>query len=286
MILMKKRKWTVSANDGRILFKSGSRGSLNVVLGGDGTPFGKDNTECSWLVSFLNRGKHILSSKENFLIFGANCSENSLAFKWYVKFLFDEISEIEKKTVHINGTEVKFNFSLFFNDLKMLPFLVGELPVSATYFSTFANVNTKNCDDVNGTFGLGLTHTWQPWDYSQRVAISEEVDKLELKLEKQRGSNLTKRSKITSFIADKKSRQEFVPLVGSFVDRAHIDSLHPKNNACQQVFRNILYESVGKSALDKSVVRFDHVPHSAPFARLVCCLQKTAKLPRLAKKVK
>ena len=115
----------------------------------------------------------------------------------------------------------------------MLAFLAGELSVSATYFSTFGNVNTSNCDVISGTFGPGPTHTWQPWEYSQMVAISKEVEKLKLKLEKQKGSKVTKRNKITSFISDQKSRQEFVPLIGQFIDRAHIEPLHPKNNACQ-----------------------------------------------------
>lgn len=260
--------------------------TFHVVVGGDGAPFGKDETACSWLVSFLNRGRHILSSNENFLIFGANCSESSLVVQRYVKFLFSEMSDIENKTFQVNGTEVKFTFSEFPNDLKMLAFLAGELSVSATYFSTFANVNTGNCDVVSGTFGPGPTHTWQPWRYNQRVAMAKEVEKLKLKLEKQKGSKVSKRKKVTSLISDKKSRQEFVPLLGQFVDRAHIEPLHPKNNACQQLFRRILYESIGKSALDKSVVHFDQVPSSAPFSRLVNCLQKTAKLPRLAKKVR
>ena len=30
---------------------------FHIALGGDGAPFGKDSTACSWLVSFLNRGK-------------------------------------------------------------------------------------------------------------------------------------------------------------------------------------------------------------------------------------
>ena len=91
---------------------------------------------------------------------------------------------------------------------------------------------------------------------------------------------------VTSFISDKKSRQEFVPLIGQDIDRAHIEPLHPKNNACQWLFRRILCESIGKSALNKSVVQFDQVPNSVPFSRLVIYLQKTAKLSRLAKKVK
>ena len=168
----------------------------------------------------------------------------------------------------------------------MLAFLAEELSVSATYFLTFAKVNTANCDVVSGAFGTGPTHTWQPWNYNQRVAIAKEVEKLKLKHEKQKGSKVSKRKKVTNFISDKKSRQEFVPLLGRFVDRAHVEPLHPKNNACQQLFRRILYESIGKSALDKSVIHFDQVPSSAPSSRLVNCLQKTAKSPRLAKKVR
>ena len=172
--------------------------------------------------------------------------------------------QIENKTLQVNGTEVKFTFSEFPNDVKMLAFLAWELSVSATYFSTFANVNTANCDVVSGAFGTGPTHKWQPWNYYQRVAIAKEVEKLKLKLEKQKGSKVSKGKKVTSLISDKKSRQEFVPLLGWFVHRAHIEPLHPKNNACQQLFRRILYESIGKSALDKSVIHFDQVPSSAP----------------------
>lgn len=47
--------------------------------------------------------------------------------------------------------------------------------------------------------------------------------------------------------------------------------------------RRILYESVGKSALDKSVVQFDQVTRSDPFRRLVICLQKNSKFNVLLK---
>ena len=153
----------------------------------------------------------MLSNSENFPVLGANCPESSPVVQRYVKFLFREMSEIEKKTFEVNGTEVRFIFSEFPNDLKMLAFLAGELSVSAIYFLTFGNVNTSNCDVISGTFGPGPTNTWQPWKYNQRVAISKEVEKLKLKLEKQKGSKLTKRNKITSFISDQKSRQEFCP---------------------------------------------------------------------------
>ena len=145
-----------------LLWFSGSVNTFQVVLGGDGAPFGKDQTACAWLVSFLNRGKHILSSDENFLIFGANVPESGVAVRRYVKHLLHDMSEMEGKTYHINGYDVKFTFAEFPNDLKMMAFLAGELSVSAAFFSTFGNACTCNCDDPKGTFGSGSGHKWHP----------------------------------------------------------------------------------------------------------------------------
>lgn len=55
--------------------------TFHVSLGGDGAPFRRDDSACSWLVSFLNIGQGVLSSNENFLLFGANCAENCLPVK-------------------------------------------------------------------------------------------------------------------------------------------------------------------------------------------------------------
>ena len=67
------------------------------------------------------------------------------------------------------------------------------------------------------------------------------------------------------FISGKGSRQEFQPHIGSFIDRAYIEPLHVKNNACQQIFRATLYESIGKSPLPGKK-SFDCVLHSHPFS--------------------
>ena len=105
------------------------------------------------------------------------------------------------------------------------------------------------------------------------------------KAEKEKVTARTKRNRVTTLIQEKKSRQEFEPLIGHFIDTVHIEPLHIKNNACQQVFRSILYESIAKSGLAKTVTQFDHVPQAAPLYKLVTCLQKKARLSRLAKKV-
>ena len=52
----------------------------------------------------------------------------------------------------------------------------GELNTSATYFSSFANVNSTNKHTVRGTIG-GRQQTWQPWDYDRQLKVAEKVDK-------------------------------------------------------------------------------------------------------------
>ena len=93
------------------------------------------------------------------------------------------------------GREVKFRFAEFPNDLKMLALLAGELPVSAKFFSTFANVSTDDCDDPNGTFGIEDSNKWEPWSYASRLKMSKRVENLKQKVNKQNISDKTKRKK-------------------------------------------------------------------------------------------
>ena len=58
------------------------------------------------------------------------------------------------------------------------------------------------------------------------------VNEYKKKIKGKNVSANTKRSNVTSFIAKQKSWQEFVPLVAELVDRAHVEPLHLKNNAC------------------------------------------------------
>ena len=45
---------------------------------------------------------------------------------------------------------------------------------------------------------------------------------------------------MTTFIAQQKSRQEFVPLVAKLIDRAHIEPLHLKNDTFSLAHRHLL----------------------------------------------
>jgi hypothetical protein len=92
---------------------------FHVALGGDGAPFGKvgvpfgkDDTAYSWLVSILNIGKGILSSNEKYLLFGANCSENSLAVRHFISKFIPDIQHVSKITYSVlcKGEHVSVKF--------------------------------------------------------------------------------------------------------------------------------------------------------------------------------
>ena len=153
----------------------GSPFTFKVAIGGDGAPFGKNDQSCAWLVSFLNIGKRFLSSEDNFLIFGANCSENCTAVEKYVSNILSDMSYFEKNIFSINGKNVKFEFSELPNDMKMLCFLAGELSNSAKYFSTFANVSYDDMSKIDFTFGHSEDDKWRPWAYEERLSVASKL---------------------------------------------------------------------------------------------------------------
>ena len=263
----------------------GEPNTFQIAIGGDGAPFGKFDQSCAWLISFLNVGHRVLSNEDNFLIFGSNCSEQSTAAKRYIAMVAKEMEQIEKGSFNVNNTIIKFKFSEFPNDMKMLAFLAGELPNSAKYFSTFADISTGELLDVNKSFGPEPHNDFRPWQYHKRLSVAKKVGDLKDKLNKTQLAPNTKRSKITTFIASSKSRQEFEPLIGKFIDRAHVDPLHLKNNACQHIHKIMLHEAIQKSALGSNVTNMSEVPSDSPFSKFVRALKSKCQLSRLANKV-
>ena len=75
-----------------------STGTFQIALGGDGCPFGKNESAFFFLVSFLNVGRRVESSYDNFLIFGANCDESSP-----VRSLLPQIAELERTEYEFEG---------------------------------------------------------------------------------------------------------------------------------------------------------------------------------------
>ena len=204
----------LSGHSGHTLTWFGKEYTFYVTLGGDGAPLGKDDTACAWLVGLLNIGRGILNSNENHLLFGANCSENCIPVKRYIKLLLADIQSIEQTVFpcKYNGHEgevtinVEFRIAELPNDMKMIAFLSGELGNSATFFSSFANVCNDNAGEVNGTFGEKANNTWHSWEYSVRLSVVKKVDVLKETLSRQKLAQDTKRSKITALIAKLKSK--------------------------------------------------------------------------------
>ena len=160
-----------------------TEGTFPVAFGGDGCPFGKNESACSFLVSFLNTGKRVTFSSDDFLVFGGNVEENSLVVKRYINSVCKQIVDLENTLFEINGLHVRFHFEELPNDMKMLAMLGGELSNSATYFSSFANVNTKVCTDLKGTLGSGPLCKWKPWDYGNRTKVVQAVNSFKASLD-------------------------------------------------------------------------------------------------------
>ena len=148
-----------------------------------------------------------------------------------------------------------------------------------------ANVCTDDKWDVNKTFGHGEKNEWKPWTYNDRVAAARNVKKFKATLSKKKLAAKTVRNKVTTYISENKSRQEFEPPIGRLIEKAHAEPLHLKNNACQLIHKLMLCEAIGKSALPPSVSKFSEVPSNSPFAKFIGILKSHCQLSRLAKKI-
>ena len=81
-----------------------------IAIGGDEAP------QCgtSFLVSFLNIGKRVASSSENFLLFGANVKENGVVVRRYISFMLSQLKPLENEvyTVNVQGKEYFIEFKV------------------------------------------------------------------------------------------------------------------------------------------------------------------------------
>ena len=156
-----------------------------------------------------------------------------------------------------------------------------QMTNSATYFSTFADVDKESLTKI-GTFGCNASDTWKPWKYADRIKVVKAVDQFKKRNEANKVSEKTERSNITAFIAKQKSRQEFVPLVTELVDRAHVEPLHLKNNACALAHRYLLNQAIEMSKPNLPT-SFSQVLPETPFHKFIDVLRSRCNLNRLAK---
>lgn len=211
---------------------------------------------------------------------GANCAEDTPLMKQYTKHLVEEMKRIEgTKLTTDQGHVVEFRFQLIPADMKWLSSMSGELNNCAIYFSPFANVNQTDKTTIGGSIG-GPEATWQPWDYSKRIQVAEKVAKFKDKLKDPHGKQ---RSEVTKLIAKEKSRQEFVPPLGKYVDLAKAEPLHNTNNAWQHWFLALLtvaMQYTDQAKLKTATVVSD-LPNSSALVAFLKSLRETIKCGRL-----
>ena len=253
-----------------------------LAIGGNGAP----GSGTSFLVSFLNVAQRIASSAENFLLFGANVEETSRLIRAFVLKLVADIKCLESQVFKIASIKVEFKFDELPNDMKILAFLAGELTNSATYFSTFANVNNKDCTNYKKTFGTTSSNEWTPWKYNKRLDDAKKVNDKKTEIVKSKVCTGTQRNKITTFISTcLKSRQEEIPIVGSFVDRAKSEPLHIKNNTIKELYSKLLLISTSQSEF-KNAKCFKDVPTDSIFFKFVSFIHDNMMCNFLSIKIK
>ena len=81
---------------------------------------------------------------------------------------------------------------------------------------------------------------WNPFSYEKRIADVKLVDLKKKELQKSKCLEKTKRSNLTAYMGKINTRQEFVPLLSTYVDRAKAEPLHLKNNVCKEMFIKLL----------------------------------------------
>ena len=226
-----------------------------IAIGGDEAPL----SGTSFLMSFLNIGKRIASSYENYLVFGANVKENGLVVRRFVAQLVNQLKELEREPFIIEvcgkSIQVEFTVSSLPNDLKMLAFLAGELSNAAYYFSTFANVNQGDSNDISKSFDLVGNSSWKPFSYEKRLDDAQCVQRKKKELSKK--SLKTARTHLTTFISKElKSRQEEIPLVGEFIDCATCEPLHLKNNTVKEMFMKVLNAVLYQANISSDIKRY------------------------------
>ena len=93
------------------------------------------------------------------------------------------------------------------------------------------------------------------------------------------------RNEVTKFIAQNKSRQEFVPPLGKYVDLLKAEHLHNTNNAWQSWFLTalgIVMHYTHQNHL-KAATAVSDLPDSLPLLAFLKCLKDTLKCGRLYK---
>ena len=266
---------------------------FTLAIGGDEAP----GSGTSFLLSFLNTGKRVASSSENYLLFGANVKENGIIVRRYLSDLVSQLMELESQIFYVQFPNkdrddiltmpVEFKVGLLPNDLKMLAFLAGELSNASTYFTTFANVNKNDSNDYRKKYSNTGNSDWKPFSYEQRVSDAIKVEKRKAQILQSKSKAVSsQRTAITGYISKElKSRQEEVPLVKRFIDLSKCEPLHMKNNTVKEMFKKILEIVMTEANIGFNVKLFNSIADGNLFVLFVEFIRKNMNSNYLGNKV-
>ena len=96
----------------------------------------------------------------------------------------------------------------------------------------------------------------------------------------------TFRTNTTTYIRSLKSRQEFVPLVGKYIDKAKAEPLHIKNNVCKEMFMKVWDVVISVAEVNTNVKQFNCIPQDNLLPMFVHFVCKEMKSNKLAKKLR
>ena len=257
-----------------------------IAIGGDGA----SQSGTSFLVSFLNIGKRVASSSEIFLLFGANVKEDDVVVRRYISFMLSQLKTLENEvyTVNFQGKEyfIEFKVELLPNNMKMLAFLGGELTNAAYFFTTFANVNSDDKNDISKKFSLKGDFSWKPFTYEKRTADAAKIASKNADLHKKNLKECILSQNLTSFIGKSlKSRQEEIPLVGKYINKAYCEPLHLKNNVVKEMFLKIMNITLSETILPKNLKSFHNLSEGNLFFDFIQSIKNRMNCNFLAKKI-
>ena len=239
---MARRALTVPHLKAELKWLNSDPGHFQFALGGDGAPINKAKNLTMIMVSFLNSGKRVGSPSENFVLAAGEAEELDPVWLEVVRQAVAEAAEIAGRRYTVCGMECRFTARLVPADMKWLAHFPGELPNSATYFSTFAYVSLSEMQLANQTFTMRADEkaAFHPWTFEKRM---EDVAAVQTFLESCPDSwNQTRRhDAVLSFLAkERKSRQETQPALGKLIQSATVDPLHAMNNAWEHLLSCIV----------------------------------------------
>ena len=168
----------------------------------------------------------------------------------------------------------------------MLAFLGGELTNAAYFFTTFANVNKDDKNDISKKFSLKGDFAWKPFTYEKRIADAAKVASKKAELHKRNMKECMFRQNLTSFIGKSlKSRQEEIPLVGEYIDKAYCEPLHLKNNVVKEIFLKVMNITLSETILPKTLKSFYDLSEGNLFFDFIQSVKNGMNCNFLAKKI-